>query len=425
MATKEPPPLPDVSTWEPRKDAADNLQSAFLRRCLATEERILLRSRHEREMGIDNYDSGLGVEDIVREELTQLLPSRYVTRAGVLNDSRGQTGGDYDIVLFNGAWVPEIKAGAAAGSRRVHLPIEGVYAVGEVKQTLTYTSLDAALEKLVVAHRLHRPPTSRTRIVENRELSGCPHGLTNPLYSFVVATRLDDGLPFDAVVRRFVEINQHLRRLEMVRALCVLGVGTVCWVYRNSFGELKPALFMEDDLQAVLTIGFEPSDEGGCGCAFYSLVRNLMLHLYHSVLAPEDIAAKYGASGNAIKIPETDELCHHAFARPVNSPSVPWDYVWDPFGSTKVDRSLGAHVPDEGNEEPDPDDEGNILVRLVGGKRLHVSRPTRQQRAPNIRVARRSSGSWPRASEAASSSALASAASSRPGGNLFRCAKSS
>ncbi|WP_437807025.1 DUF6602 domain-containing protein [Sorangium sp. So ce1078] len=301
-------------------------------------------------MGIDNYDAGPGVEDIVREELMQLLPSRYTTKAGVLNDSLGQTGGDYDIVVFNAHWVPEIKAGATAGSRRVHLPIEGVYAVGEVKQTLTYRNLDAALEKLVVAHRLHRPPTSRTRIVENRELTGCRHGLTNPLYSFVVATRLAEDLSFDALVRRFVEINQHLRRLEIVRALCVLGVGTVHWVYHDSSDELKPALFMDDDLQAVLRIGFEPSDEGNC--AFYSLVRNLMLHLYHSVLAPEDIAAKYGASANSIKVPATDELSHHAFSRPVNSPSVPWGYEWNPFGSSEVDRSLGAHVPHEDEEDP-------------------------------------------------------------------------
>lgn len=301
-------------------------------------------------MGVDNYDSGPGVEDIVREELTNLLPSRYATKAGVLNDSFGQTGGDYDIVVFNAQWVPEIKAGATAGSRRVHLPIEGVYAVGEVKQTLTYASLDAALEKLVVAHRLHRPPTSRTRIVENRELTGCRHGLTNPLYSFVVATRLAEGLSFDAVVRRFVEINQHLRRLEIVRALCVLGVGTVHWVCQDGAGELKPALFIEEDLQAVLSIGFEASDDGNR--AFYSLVRNLMTHLYHSVLAPEDIAAKYGALENRIRVPSTDELCHHAFARPVNSPSVPWDYEWNPFGSNEVDRSLGAHLPDEDDEEP-------------------------------------------------------------------------
>ena len=132
MSSNNPPPLPDVSQWQPRTDASENLSTAFMKRCLASEERILLQSRHERDMTIDNYDSGSGVEDIIREELSQLLPNRYATKAGVLNDSFGQTGGDYDIVIFNSQWIPEIKAGATISSRRIHLPIEGVYAVGEV-----------------------------------------------------------------------------------------------------------------------------------------------------------------------------------------------------------------------------------------------------------------------------------------------------
>jgi hypothetical protein len=348
MPNNDPPPLPDVSQWQPRTIAAESLSTAFMKRCLASEERILLRSRHERDMAIDNYDSGPGVEDIVREELAQLLPSRYATKSGVLNDSFGQTGGDYDIVIFNAQWVPEIKAGATGSSRRIHLPIEGVYAVGEVKQTLTYKSLDEALEKLVVAHRLYRPPTSATRIVENRELNSCRHGLTNPLYSFIVTTRLGDGLSFDEVVRRFVEINRGLRRLEVVRALCVLGIGTIHWVFRDEAGGIQPALFMGEDLQEVLQIGFESAEAQGS--AFYSLARNLLLHLFHSVLAPEDVAAKYGASSENIKVASKEDLTHSAFARPVNSESLPWDYEWDPFSTGIVDRGLGAHVDDYDDE---------------------------------------------------------------------------
>lgn len=351
MPERDPPALPDTSTWQPRV-APNSLSAAFMKRCRAIEERIVLRSRHERELNIDNFDSGPGVEDVVREELSRLLPTRYTTKAGVLNDSRGHTGGDYDVVIFNADWVPEIKAGATPTSRRVHLPIEGVYAVGEVKQTLGYASLDEALEKLVVAHRLHRPPTSRTRIIENRELDSCRHGLTNPLYTFIIATRLEEGVSFDALVRRFAEINQGLRRLEVVRALCVLGVGTVSWVFRDDEGKIQPTLLMGEDLQKVLQIGFEPgSDES---CAFYSLTRVLMLHLYHSVLAPEDVAAKYGPSRNDIKVAQDEEsLTHNSFARPVRSAASPWDYEWNPFHTGKVDRELGAQVVLEGQGDDD------------------------------------------------------------------------
>jgi len=186
------------------------LSCALQRRCTAIEERIRLRACHERDSNIDNFDSGIGVEEIIREELSSLLPRRYSTTAGVLADSNGCTGGDYDVVVFNADWIPAIKAGATKASRRVHLPIEGVYAVGEVKQTLDYTTLDEAMRKLVVAHRLHRPPTSGFRVVENRELTKCPYGLSNPLYSFVIATGIRQGIEFDDLTRRGPIKSLHL-----------------------------------------------------------------------------------------------------------------------------------------------------------------------------------------------------------------------
>src|SRR5688500_10493096 len=88
--------LPDTTHWQPRNSAQDTLQSVFLRRCIAVEDLIRSRARLEREMNIDNYDSGPGVEDIVREELRKLLPTRYAVRAGVVNDRLGRTAGDVD-----------------------------------------------------------------------------------------------------------------------------------------------------------------------------------------------------------------------------------------------------------------------------------------------------------------------------------------
>lgn len=323
---KDPPPLPDVSQWQPRTTAAESLSTAFMKRCLASEKRILLRVRHEREMAVDNYDAGLGIEDIVRDELAQILPSRYTTKAGVLNDSLGQTGGDYDILIFNSQWVPEIKCGAINTSRRIHLPIEGVYAVGEIKQTLTYKSLDKALEKLVVAHRLYRPPTSASRIAENRELSSCRCGLTNPLYSFIIATQLGNELSFDDVVRRFTEINRGLRRPEVIRALCVLGIGTIQWVFHDDDDIIRPALFMGEDLRKVLHIGFEEAQKIP---AFYSLLRSLSLHLFQSIIAPEDVASKYGYSNNDIKIACQENLSHDLFADTAYSEQLPWNCEWN------------------------------------------------------------------------------------------------
>jgi hypothetical protein len=301
------PALPDTATWLPRSTAEETLEQAFHRRCLAAESLITRKIASEREMNIDNFDSGPGVEDIVREELGNILPKRYEVTRGVVNDRDGKTAGDTDIVVFNSHWFPHVKAGATQQSRRLHLPIEGTYAVGEIKQTLNYKSLDEAMEKLVVCHRLNRPRTFNRRLVENRESTSCVHGLSNPLYSFVIAVGIEDGIDLDELVERFFFINKSLKRLEVVRALCVLGQGTVIWgLKRPGSAEGKSALFMQDDLyEPIHPVYYKQSQSHS---PLYALVCNLSLHLFHSVLAAEDIALAYGPENHNVQAPTSDEI---------------------------------------------------------------------------------------------------------------------
>ncbi|WP_264776792.1 DUF6602 domain-containing protein [Deinococcus aetherius] len=260
----------------------------------------------EKEMAIDNFDSGPGVEDILREAIGDILPVRYSVRSGVINDSLGRTAGDFDVLVFNSNWFPIIKGGATKTSRRYHYPVEGVYAVIEVKQSLGFEELDAAMEKLVVCHRLHRPSTLAYRMTENREGSDCNHGLTNPLYSAIVASDLKDGVNFEDLIERFYHINKTLKRLEVVRALCVLGHGTITWGVRSQLSEIRPALFMLDDLyQPIVPAYHSPRHSKS---SLYSFMSDLLLHLYHSILAPEDVAPSYGVSNQSISAPSSEEI---------------------------------------------------------------------------------------------------------------------
>jgi hypothetical protein len=300
--------LPDTEKWIPRANGADVLKLAFRNRCSAIEETILSKVTHERKSNIDNFDSGPGVEDIIRDELSKLLPTRYSVRAGVVNDRLGNTAGDCDVVIYNDTWFPIVKAGAAANSRRIHLAIEGAYAIGEIKQTLDFTSLDHAMEKLVVCHRLHRPPTYAYRLVENRESSPCSHGLTNPLFSFIIATDIKPSIEFEDLVERFFYINRTLRRHEVIRALCVLGHGTITWGFVDKENEeIRPALFMLEDLYEPIYPVFHRV--ANTDSALYPLMVDLLLHLYKSVLAPEDIAPYYGSKKPGIvSIPKSPDI---------------------------------------------------------------------------------------------------------------------
>ena len=45
-----------------------------------------------------------------------------------------------------------------------------------------------------------------------------------------------------------------------------------------------------------------------CGSALYVLMENLALHLYQSVLAPEDLVPSYGLSDHAIAVPTSEKI---------------------------------------------------------------------------------------------------------------------
>jgi hypothetical protein len=301
------PEVPNPADWQPRTDATETLQSAFLKRCTAAEERIHQRACEERLANIDNFDSGPGVEDIVREELAAILPSRYRVRCGVAIDRDGRTSGDHDILVFNEQWFPQAKAGATSSSRRSYFPIEGIYAIGEIKQTLGYETFDDAMKKLIMGHQLNRPHTHAKRVVENRESGSCTHGLSNPLYSFVLSVGLQGGLTFEELINRFYDTNRQVKRLEVVRALCVLGHGTVVWGYDDrERGGISPAKFMLEDLyEPILPMYFRAEEYQS---ALFALLANLSLHLFDAVLAPEDIAALYGSSLRTIKAPKSADV---------------------------------------------------------------------------------------------------------------------
>jgi len=298
--------LPNTDRWVARQ-AATTLGAAFSRRCAAGEEQLLRILAHERDFAIDNFDSGLPFEVAVREEFTRLLPHRYDITHGLLVDRHGFTAGQCDVVIFNSMWFTTLNAPSLEEPARLMIPIEGVYAVGEVKQRLSRKTLDHAMEKLVTCHRLNRPQTFAHRLVENRESDSCPHGLTNPLFSFILAAGLDSS-EMQPLVERFFDINRRLHRLEVVRCLCVLGSGTISWAFSDPLrgGEIRPALFMCDDLFHPLVPAYARAD---LRPPLFSLMQLLHIHLFDSILAPEDIATIYaGSSAYGIQLPTQPDV---------------------------------------------------------------------------------------------------------------------
>lgn len=296
--------IPDVSKWQPRMDKAESLNDIFYKRCLQLEKNIVAKVADEKVFNIENFDSGITAEAFIREAFKNLLPDRYFVTKGIVNDRNGYTAGEQDIIIFNKLWFPILKTNTSSDSYREHFPIEGIYAIGEIKQTLTINVLDQALEKLVKGKRLSRPRTGESRISENRELHGKNGKCTNPLYSFLLAVNLDRTLSIDDVFIRFFEINKQLSRNEMINCLCILEKGTIIWCYMDEYKtDLQPERFTLSQTfeRPIFPVLLDVNEIRKC--ALYDFFMHLSANLYDSILGAEDIIAAYGNSYNNLKMP--------------------------------------------------------------------------------------------------------------------------
>ena len=283
-------PLPDVAAWQPKLTKDANLQISLMLTCQYVQARIVARANAEIKFRVQNFDSGLGTEDIVREELAHLLPSRYSVSPGLISDRLGRTAGDCDLIIRDPIWSPTIKPGATSQSRRFHFPIEGVYAVAEIKQSLGRKELDDAMEKLVLVNRLERAGNPYGHITENQHLNFLDQEgkILNPLHTTVFATRIPGRSTFSDVVKRFGDINAKLDRNDMVKMLCVLGQGTA-W-YSVESGSPYGATYMwdrGDHLIMQINHG-EPEN------TFYRYYVEVLGHLTRSILGLNSVSAAYG-----------------------------------------------------------------------------------------------------------------------------------
>ena len=283
--------LPDVGKWQPQSEKSETLSAALEMTCQAVQSRIVNEANIEEKFSINNYDVGPGLEDIVRQELSKLLPQRYSVDAGVVNDKDGKTAGDCDVLITNRIWASVVKLGATPESRRVHFPIESIYSVVEVKRTLDFEELDKTMEKLVKVSRLFRPERSYGYLTENQHITNLDRKgyILNPLWTTVLATRLKDGIDFRDIARRFGQINACLNRDEMVKNLYVLGHGAA-W-YSPEDGRAGDATFMWDRLTPIQLKVSDQKPEN----IFYVFFVQLLGHLTRSILRVDELHISYGA----------------------------------------------------------------------------------------------------------------------------------
>lgn len=286
-------PLPDTTEWLPRSDKAHPLKNTFLQTCRSIEARIISEANIERSFNIDNYDSGPGVEDFCRSQIKQLLPTRYEAMPGVVISQSGLTCGDCDITIVNNMWLPFVKYGATDESRRIHIPIEAVYSIIEVKQTLTEASLDEAMKKIVMYKRMERGRSQYGRIIENHNLEFLEKSNKSLNYKFdsILTVNCDENKR-DALVKRFFQINETLDLSHRVNALAILSHGYACYV--NQSDSYVAENLYPDAAGITSRPYFLPTNTD----TFYRLWINLWSHLTLTVLNPSEMKNAYGAASS-------------------------------------------------------------------------------------------------------------------------------
>lgn len=150
-----------------------------------------------------------------REMLSDFLPGRYGVDSGKVVDSRGHQSEQIDIIIYDTFYSPLM---FIVGDD-IFVPVESVYAVLEVKQTLNKAHLDAAAKKAQSVRRLYRTSVE----IPNQFGKRISKDLNRfPILAGLLASESEWSVPFGDVLRG------HLSQQTPERAIdfgCALGVG--------------------------------------------------------------------------------------------------------------------------------------------------------------------------------------------------------
>ena len=158
---------------------------------------------------------GDATEDGWKEMLSDFLPGRYGVDSGKVVDSRGHQSEQIDIIIYDTFYSPLM---FRIGDD-IFVPVESVYTVLEVKQTLNKEHLDAAAEKAESVRRLYRTSTE----IPNQFGAKISKKMSDfPILAGLLASESKWRVPFRE------KLSDYLRQQTPSRAIdfgCALGAG--------------------------------------------------------------------------------------------------------------------------------------------------------------------------------------------------------
>lgn len=158
---------------------------------------------------------GIPAEDLVRRFLSERLPKRYGVGQGTVINDRGDQSRQCDVIVYDVLACPIVEYHA----EHLFLPVESVYAVIEVKSSLTSNELKKAVTNLESFMAVERQSiVDDAQNLRNRKIGG--------LFCFTRRDSFATKTPDDVAVA--VDKAQSSLAKRVIHLCCVLAWGRWC-----------------------------------------------------------------------------------------------------------------------------------------------------------------------------------------------------
>lgn len=236
--------------------------------------------------------AGDEVEITARDVLARRLPKRCYVTHGHLVDSDLNVSSQIDVVIADALLSPVLFKGQNGSE---YVPVESVYAVGEIKSTYDHSKQPIAefgekIEKIKKHFRREEVSPSYVQTGgRGLEIEGIPHGnkkVQNPLLSFMLFVNSGD---FDVKKLHGIYTSKDISSLPSI--CCFLDKGVIVFggFTEKGFGFVKcpeVELNLSPDFEwTYVPYGEQNSLGASCGFLCYSLIA----HVQESVLKPPDM----------------------------------------------------------------------------------------------------------------------------------------
>lgn len=119
---------------------------------LAHGSRLKIELYIARTVQIHPTSRGNATEEIWRNQLKAILPSRFSIGSGIVLDAHGNRSDQIDCIVFDDTYSPKF----FGENNELYVPAEAVHAVFEIKQEVNKRYLDDVSKKLSSVRKLHR-----------------------------------------------------------------------------------------------------------------------------------------------------------------------------------------------------------------------------------------------------------------------------